>query len=146
MSQNKSEETDDLFQPMKQAILEAVNQQHKWQNTAKKRLVNLTSQSLWVERLVRLTMFFLNFKILTLNVEFMPGRFLILFDLQSVIQKNALEDTAVTDKMQWDNSITFVEQILNMRINDAKDTLDEVIGNFRNYQGVCYRSLEGWRE
>ena len=146
MSQNKSEETDDLFQPMKQAILEAVNQQHKWQNTAKKRLVNLTSQSLWVERLVRLTMFFLNFKILTLNVEFMPGRFLILFDLQSVIQKNALEDTAVTDKMQWDNSITFMEQILNMRINDAKDTLDEVIGNFRNYQGVCYRSLEGWRE
>ena len=143
MSQNKSEETDDLFQPMKQAILEAVNQQHKWQNTAKKRLVNLTSQSLWVERLVRLTMFFLNFKILTLNVEFMPGRFLILFDLQSVIQKNALEDTAVTDKMQWDNSITFMEQILNTRINDAKDTLDEVIGNFRNYQGVCYRSLEG---
>ena len=76
----------------------------------------------------------------------MPGRFLILFDLQSVIQKNALEDTAVTDKMQWDNSITFMEQILNTRINDAKDTLDEVIGNFRNYQGVCYRSLEGWRE
>ena len=96
--------------------------------------------------MVRLTMFFLNFKILTLNVEFMPGRFLILFDLQSVIQKNALEDTAVTDKMQWDNSITFMEQILNTRINDAKDTLDEVIGNFRNYQGVCYRSLEGWRE
>lgn len=84
MSQDKSEETDDLFQPMKQAILEAVNKQHKWQNNAKKRL--------------------------------------------SVIQKNALEDTAVTDKMQWDNSITFMEQILNTRINDAKDALDEVIG------------------
>lgn len=47
---------------------------------------------------------------------------------QSVIQKNALEDTAVTNKMQWDNSISFMERILNERIDSASDALEATIG------------------
>ncbi|XP_063677299.1 dynamin-like 120 kDa protein, mitochondrial isoform X4 [Bolinopsis microptera] len=46
----------------------------------------------------------------------------------SVIQKNALEDTAVTNKMQWDNSISFMERILKERIDLANDNLERCIG------------------
>ena len=49
---------------------------------------------------------------------------------QSVIQKNALEDTAVTNKMQWDNSISFMERILKERIDFANDDLEKCIGMF----------------
>ena len=47
---------------------------------------------------------------------------------QSVIQKNALEDTAVTNKMQWDNSISFMERILKERIDFANEDLEKCIG------------------
>ncbi|KAL5264482.1 hypothetical protein ACHWQZ_G005539 [Mnemiopsis leidyi] len=46
----------------------------------------------------------------------------------SVIQKNALEDTAVTNKMQWDNSISFMERILKERIDFANEDLEKCIG------------------
>lgn len=56
---------------------------------------------------------------------------MILF--QSVIQKNALEDTAVTNKMQWDNSISFMERILKERIDLANDDLEKCIGKYRYF-------------
>ena len=45
-----------------------------------------------------------------------------------MIQKNALEDTAVTNKMQWDNSILFMERILKERIDLAQEDLGRCIG------------------
>ena len=45
-----------------------------------------------------------------------------------MIQKNALEDTAVTNKMQWDNSISFMERILKERIDVATAELEHCIG------------------
>ena len=49
-----------------------------------------------------------------------------------MIQKNALEDTAVTNKMQWDNSISFMERILKERIDLANDNLERCIGMYFN--------------
>ena len=59
---------------------------------------------------------------------------------QSVIQKNALEDTAVTNKMQWDNSISFMERILKERIDFANDDLEKCIGRSNGHVMPKYGS------
>ncbi|XP_077390329.1 dynamin-like GTPase OPA1, mitochondrial isoform X3 [Festucalex cinctus] len=49
-------------------------------------------------------------------------------DSLRVIQHNALEDSSITDKPQWDAAIQFMEQTLQSRLKDTEAVIKDMVG------------------
>ncbi|XP_078066220.1 dynamin-like GTPase OPA1, mitochondrial [Mustelus asterias] len=49
-------------------------------------------------------------------------------DTLRVIQHNALEDSSISDKQQWDAAIHFLEETLQTRLRDTEPVIRDIVG------------------
>lgn len=110
-----SKDHDDIFDNLKSSVVDDAIRNHSWESKA----VDMLVSSLFCMYFQLALISFMTYLNMVFNLLILK-LLIFLYNFQRIIQLNALEDRAVSDKQQWDNAIKFLESSLKDRLSQSK--------------------------